>query len=389
MGTPVVTAVSAFGVLRGDDPGIPVGFRFTALSAITIDSLGRWIHGSSDTNTYTLTLYDWTAAAVIATITLNATGQPADAFAYSAITPITLVSGHDYSIETTAKANLWYDSGGTVLTYDTSLITVVQAIFSHTGGGTAGAHSYGPVSFTTSTSSTPVDETVSDTISLSDSATVELDGILTEIVGDSYTLSDSAAYELDGVNEVTASDSLAFGDSINVTIDFALQLSDSLSFSDSINFNDFQIVIITGDGLALSDSLVVSGDSPLVFSDRIILLDFASVDAPASSSGIGDSYTLSDSAQVVLEINLDLSDSIVIDDTPGLFLTEVLEENFSDEYTLSDSISLFLSTSDTSYLRAYLNDIQGVRTPEDITPDADESPNALNDYLRRYLNDVT
>ena len=244
----------------------------------------------------------------------------------------------------------------------------------------AGYVSFGP---------TAIDITLSDTITLSDSIAENSAAILEVTASDSIALDDSISTFLIVVLTEILSDSLALGDGISIGLDFVLQFNDSLNFSDSINFNDFQIVVITGDGLNLSDSFVISGDSPLVFNDRLILLDFAFVDAPASTSNLGDSYTLSDSAQVVLEINLSVSDSIVIDDTPGLFLTEVLQEVFNDDFNFSDSIELFLSTSDTSYLRNYLNDVQGIRTPENITPDPDENPNVLNSYLRRYLNDVT
>jgi hypothetical protein len=78
-----------------------------------------------------------------------------------------------------------------------------------------------------------------------------------------------------------------------------------------------------------------------------------------------------------------LTDSI---DAP---LASAVNRTVSDSMSLSDSVVLFLSTSTTNYLRDYLNDVQGIRTPETITSLPDEDPDALNDYLRRYLNDVS
>lgn len=234
---------------------------------------------------------------------------------------------------------------------------------------------------------TTLTETVSDTISLSDSISSLLVGVIEESASDTLSFSDNVLFELFGVNEVVESDSIVLGDSIALSINHALQFSDTLSLSDSIAILG-ALVSVLSDALTLSDSLVFDGEISFEFSDRIILADLMLIAAPATAVP-GDTISLSDSARIVLSIEIIVSDSISLDDSVSVQRTAVLSIVVSDALSLSDSVQFFGSTSTTNYLRPYLNDVQGIRTPESISDPADEDPGELNDYLRKYLNDIT
>lgn len=241
----------------------------------------------------------------------------------------------------------------------------------------------------TSGAPTPINETLSDTITLSDSITTLIIGVILETLNDSISLSDSIATSL--TNEIdfnlSLSDLITISDSINLDLDYWIKLFDSISLSDSI-VRLLQSIFSVSDTITLSDSLVIHGDTPQEFSDRIILSDLVSVSAPATT-GISDTISLSDTARIVLEIHIIVNDSLNLSDSINQVVTLLVQINVGSSFSLSDSITILLSSNDTNYIRAYLNDVQGIRTPETISDPADEGPGDLNDYLRRYLNDVS
>jgi hypothetical protein len=384
MGSPFITG-QTLSSPRSNFTGT-VGFKLnvTAGGNITVDSIGRWVIAGNNL-THVLTIWDWTAAAVIATVTVNCSGATAGQYLYGSITPTTLVAGHAYSFESAelSGGDSFYDAPVSVTRDPSVLATIQSAVFNHTNLTATTDQTYVPVNFTVSTGTGATSETLSDSLSFNDSISTLLLGVTPLTASDSLSLSDSIATVLWGVNTINVSDSLALSDNIQSLLDYII--SDSLSLSDSIKLIKAVIVIIN-DSLSFSDSLIYTGALIEQFVDRLVLTDSILLNAP-NNTPVGDTLTLSDNARIVLGINQILSDLLSLSDSVIIQLNTVIQIVVSDAITLSDSLSFLTNTALDNYLRHYLNDVQGIRTPETITDPAIEDPNALNDYLRRYLND--
>lgn len=158
-------------------------------------------------------------------------------------------------------------------------------------------------------------------------------------------------------------DNIPLQDQVTISIgnlQFQPQVSDNLSFSDSFTF---QI-----GGAALGILLPVED---ILFLDSSIVLNESFLE-----DVLNDNVLLTDFPTVALICLLKINDTLALSD---ILQTLIGSSAFSDLYSLSDSISTFLtgniqvSTSDS----LGLNDSQGLISTE-----------FLNTYLRRYLNDV-
>jgi hypothetical protein len=121
--TPLVSRVNSLGYYRTDFPG-SVGFQFAVGGTpISVKELGRWILNANNQN-HTLTLYDSIGVAVPnGQVTLSASGQPIDQFAYAALsTPVTLAANTTYTLMSSEVPNsdAWLDYGGTVITLNSA-----------------------------------------------------------------------------------------------------------------------------------------------------------------------------------------------------------------------------------------------------------------------------
>ena len=141
-----ITATTV-GTLRNNFTGT-AAFQITVgASNLSVGQLGRWVV-SGNSGMHTLTIYDVAAASVIATVVINTSGATPGQYLYGSITPITLVAGHTYSIESseTNGGDQWYDLD-TSVTVDSSMGTLINPVFSHTSTVGAANHSYIPPNF--------------------------------------------------------------------------------------------------------------------------------------------------------------------------------------------------------------------------------------------------
>jgi len=92
---PMVTA-QTLSFPRSDFDG-DLGYGFTAASAITVTSLGRWVY-SGNSQSHTLKLYDVTTSTLLGSCSVATSGAPTGDYKYGTITPVTLVVGHIYNV---------------------------------------------------------------------------------------------------------------------------------------------------------------------------------------------------------------------------------------------------------------------------------------------------
>lgn len=134
-------------------------------SNLTVISLGRWVVAGNN-QTHQITIYDGLANTVIASVTVDCNGATPGQYLYASITPVTLVAGQSYRIES-AEVNggdQWYDQGigGLVVTPDAAMGSVLSAAFNHTNFTGGANDSYVPVNFMVDTGGgTNVDESIS------------------------------------------------------------------------------------------------------------------------------------------------------------------------------------------------------------------------------------
>lgn len=204
--------------------------------------------------------------------------------------------------------------------------------------------------------STPVNETVADTFSLSDGL----------CLGFGFNPSDSLTLSSAVGNSITwliPRDSFSFSDSIAISLGFipGVGVSDSFNFSDRAQLFGSASSVFT-DSLTLSDTVIVVCGINTILSDNNVPTDAA--------SEILTPNALTESS----------SDSLILSDTAAELLTTVLLETLSDTLSLSDSASVveqlapsFISVSD---LLSLSDSACVVSLP------------TFNAYIRRYLNDT-
>lgn len=94
-----------------------VGISFTAQSAVTIISLGRWVY-SGNSGSHVVSLMD-ASGTVLTSATVSTSGATTGQFAYSSCTHFTLTIGTQYFIVSAENGDQWGDTSG--VTCDTSV----------------------------------------------------------------------------------------------------------------------------------------------------------------------------------------------------------------------------------------------------------------------------
>jgi hypothetical protein len=274
---------------------------------------------------------------------------------------------------------------------------------------------------------TPINKTLSDALTFSDSSSFVGPPDLHLLIGDTLNNWADLLIFPGAVFPLTLNDSLAISDSFGgTTIQPALFFGDALSILDQF-LNNFPLVLVFNDSFTISDLLtlinlfVVNENLP---TDGInvqdgIILNLATVIAISPN----DSLAFSDAMQDVLSIPLSLTDNIknwndlfilgttqnvglLIEDfllfLDALFARTASFYSFSDSNSFSDSLSFLVqNTSQTegigdSYV---LGDSLSIQLNSPIGLSFNDSyslsdgfvisiPEPLNNYLRRYLNDV-
>jgi hypothetical protein len=134
------------GTLRNNFTGA-VGCKFSVSKNINVVALGRWVI-SGNSQSHTITIYDGTGVTLMATAVVNCSGAVAGAYIFAPITPLGLIAGSSYRLESTevSGGDQWYDLNTTVIT--NSVGSVLTESAGHTGGGTqAAGHTYVPPNF--------------------------------------------------------------------------------------------------------------------------------------------------------------------------------------------------------------------------------------------------
>ena len=171
-GTALVTYFSP-STLRNDFSGW-VGMRIQGgASDISVTALGRWV-ASGNSQSHAVRLVLASTGADVATATVNTSGQPANAFTFTALTtPVTLSANTTYYLlsQETAGGDAWYDFNTSTITTsaasDTGTVwttTAAPATF-NTGGSAGQSYVVPNLKYTTPTAAPvvtqqPQDQTV-------------------------------------------------------------------------------------------------------------------------------------------------------------------------------------------------------------------------------------
>lgn len=138
-----------------------------------------------------------------------------------------------------------------------------------------------------------------------------------------------------------------------------VQLSDTLSLGDGFKLIEQNIQLRPlADLVSLLDKVVqhqqnLKSNSP---SDSILLSDSLQLSLVPLLK-LAESFALSDSLKLQIGSALSFADSLSLLDSAGLKLIENILLNLSDTLNLSDSIQDSASSDLDNYLRRYLNDV--------------------------------
>lgn len=151
-----------------------------------------------------------------------------------------------------------------------------------------------------------------------------------ESLSDTLSLSDSVSIQV--IIGFNPTDQIVMTDS--VLLNLGLQFHDSFTFSDAIATLVPLSLKITGDFLALSDRLALSQTMAFGFTDTLTLSDSLMT---VTGNSFSDQFSFSDAVSVQVNVNL--------------------TESLSDTLVLTDSVTVLLSEPLNNYLRRYLNDV--------------------------------
>ena len=212
-----------------------------------------------------------------------------------------------------------------------------------------------------------ITETLTDTLSLSDSLTVNY-GIL---VSDTLTLSD----RLTNTYGYLFQEGISLSDGEQIALGVNRTAADQIGLMDFINVSTFRQTINLFDSLTLRDSVVTFAPYVLAVSDTLVLSDSVGFNTinpvdtlnltDSVSIGIGvlaiDSLTLTDAATATFT-NVSLAVQVNVTDTVSLF--DSIQHNqfpinilLGDSLSLSDSVGAHFGSNPIPYLRRYLNDV--------------------------------
>jgi hypothetical protein len=161
---------------------------------------------------------------------------------------------------------------------------------------------------------------------------------------------------------LTLKDLLALSDKLTMQLTLLqnqIQLNDTLSLGDGFQLieHDIQIkplanIITLIDALIETQQSKTSEDQ----TDNLLISDSLQI-LLAPLLALSDQITLSDTLAIQVGSGLSLSDSLNFTDSAGLQIIENLLLNLSDTLNLSDSIENTSSSDLDNYLRRYLNDV--------------------------------
>ncbi len=173
-------------------------------------------------------------------------------------------------------------------------------------------------------------------ITFSDSASIQIP-IIQEFI-DALNLSDSAAVDILGILGQIADDTLTFADAVNLLIALQQEVGDSFTLSDSIV-------------LGIANFLTVELEDSLLFSDSV-RLQFVRALVFGETLSLGDLLEITNAIQLVVGDSFTFSDSVSGTNPPT-----PLSINVSSVLTLSDGVTINTRDYLVSYLRRYLNDV--------------------------------
>jgi hypothetical protein len=145
-GTAAFTAPATNTLTRGWGPNQPVnlGTVFTANSSFNVDSLGIY-RDPSLTGSEIVGLFDFSTHALLASTTVQLTDTLAGSFLYHAITPVSLLAGHQYEVTAFVGNNPWTfgpaPATDSRVTYNSHLYNYSnQLAFASNSGGSGAAY---------------------------------------------------------------------------------------------------------------------------------------------------------------------------------------------------------------------------------------------------------
>jgi hypothetical protein len=207
---------------------------------------------------------------------------------------------------------------------------------------------------------TPINLTLSDSYSFSDSTTVTLlNSTLTLSLNDHLTFTDSIFLATGGILELTLTDALTFSSNAALSLSLPIVASDGWSFTDTVGFHvDIAILNLT-DGWSFSDSFSLTQPASfIVFGDFMNFVDSVRL-ALMGTNMFSDSFAFDDNISFMLSHEPAFTDTLTLSDNVQLSLTASLNLNLSDSFNFYDPDPiLFVSTDFTAYIRRYLNDVQ-------------------------------
>ena len=140
----------------------------------------------------------------------------------------------------------------------------------------------------------------------------------------------------------TLTDTISLSDALVTGL--GLLLSDTFTFSDSVQLTAIAIDVTIQDGSwvnVLSDTQQYEVDYFIPFTDTLALLDSVQIDLDFTFTG--DSVSLSDALSENVGIPLSFSDDFTFSDAIVTYIGGSLVESFSDTLSLSDAVSKQLS----------------------------------------------
>ncbi len=146
VGTPFVTSFSGGSTVNAFTG--KVGMKFQPTTPITVTSLGRYVV-SGNTLTHVVELWDTGTTGtdcniIIASVTVDTSGQSANTVVYGNITPTALLTSHSYAVmsnEISGQDKYLDDNSTTTVTSDATLL--FSLFYSGSCGVNSAGHTYG------------------------------------------------------------------------------------------------------------------------------------------------------------------------------------------------------------------------------------------------------
>lgn len=199
-----------------------------------------------------------------------------------------------------------------------------------------------------------------DILSISDAITVDPGtGEIAIAMTNTLTFSDSAIV-VEGLT-VGKSDVVSLTDAESGFAGGFLAKSDTLSFSDFLRLNAPIEGFEVSDSLLFTELLTLKYSQLWSFDDTLSLSDSITIDRTDVAPSVSDSYTLSDFVSLSLSTaNITKSDTLAWSDNAVVVRNANLLVSVNDTLVLVDTLSTTVYSDFIDYLRRYLNDAPGV-----------------------------